>query len=168
MALDWTQNYPVLMGWNQIVTITPPGGSEIPIKVKDFNIGITQKCEVAELVTGATDHLTWSKGVIEVGGNISAPLTASFANTIVKAANDAATGGTYASLTLRSDVHGEINGAMVNTCRISAEQGGMIEVTAETLRKTWTSFGRIACIRHHFLGKCDNDSWRRDRYSRRF
>lgn len=131
-SFDWANTTPAQMGWNQTVRVQY-GDFNGVIKVKDFSVGITQKFEVPDLVTGATDRLTWSKGVVEVGGSLNAPLTASFANSVIKAANDAATG--TGLVTLTSTVHGTMQ-AKVNTCRVSCEAEGPIEVSCDL-------FGRL-------------------------
>lgn len=131
MATWNPNNYGTLMGWNQLVKV-----NQTPIKVSEFNIGITQDFEVPDLVAGRVDRLTWSKGVIRVGGNIRAPFTKSFGNSIVKAAFDAAKGDGLGMMNISSSVHGEMVGCYVNTLSIRAEAEKAIEVSAEL-------FGRL-------------------------
>jgi hypothetical protein len=73
-----------LMGWNQLVFLksgtneylepvfTTGGG---PLRVADYNIGVTQTGNAPDYITGRQDHTAWMKGPIESGGSLSYPFT---------------------------------------------------------------------------------------------
>lgn len=133
-----------LMGWNQVVRVSTDGGSTFkPYKVSDYSVGITQNFEVPQMVSGRSDRMTWSKGVIEVGGTINVPLLASTgviggSNVWLTAAEEAAvpvnSDGTInnsAILYIKSTVHPQISNSMIQTFTITANEGQPIQLTME-------------------------------------
>lgn len=128
-----------LMGWNQVVRVSTDGGSTYkPYKASDYSVGITQNFDVPQFVSGRSDRMTWSKGIIEVGGSLNVPMVRSTAGLWLTAAEEACvpvdTGGvvnTSAILHIRSSVHPPISNCMVQTFQITAQEGQQIQLTME-------------------------------------
>lgn len=115
------------MGWNQLVYL-----DGIAIKVADYNVGVTQSYQVPPLVTGLTDKINWAKGLIEAGGNLSAPLVPSLGITLLtKAFERNLSTGDLSSFTITSTVHPALTNALVNSATISAASGEFIQVRVE-------------------------------------
>lgn len=134
-----------LMGWNQVVWVSTDGGSSYnAYKVSDYSVGITQNFDVPQMVSGRSDRMTWSKGVIEVGGTINTPMLASnnpsggSGNVWLTAAEQAAipvlSGGVInndAILYVKSTVHPPISNSMVQTFTITAAEGQPVQLSLE-------------------------------------
>lgn len=109
------------MGWNQIVSVKETGGSTWKaIKVSDYNVGVKNEFETPALISGLTDKITWSKGLITVEGDISAPLTKTLAGNLLKY-------GLYDSVTqnltqidVKCTISNPTNNAMINSLSITA------------------------------------------------
>lgn len=133
MTVSWAGNNPTVMGWNQRVLVKRDTFQNL-LKVKSFSVGVTQTFEVPDLVTGASDRITWSKGTIDLRGNIEAPLTKSLFETVVQAADAACTGSNDESiLYVYSDIHGGPYPCMVNTMTITAREKEAINVSGELI-----------------------------------
>jgi len=109
------------MGWNQIVSVKETDGSTWKaIKVSDYNVGVKNEFETPALISGLTDKITWSKGLITVEGDISAPLTQTLAGNLLKY-------GLYDSVTqnltqidVKCTISNPTRNAMINSLSITA------------------------------------------------
>ena len=128
-----------LMGWNQVVRVSTDGGTTFyPYKVADYSVGVSQSFDVPQMVSGRSDRMSWSKGMIEVGGSINVPLMRSTADLFLTAAEEAAvpvdTGGALnnsAILHIKSSVHPPISHSMIQTFTITASEGQPIQIAME-------------------------------------
>lgn len=115
------------MGWNQLVYL-----NGVAIKVADYNVGVTQSYQVPPLVTGLTDKINWAKGLVEAGGNLSAPLVPSLGVTLLtKAFERNISTGDLTTFNISSTVHPQLTGAKVQSATISASSGEFIQVRCE-------------------------------------
>jgi hypothetical protein len=129
---DVNGNNPTIMGWNQRVVAKRGTTGDVKIlKVKSFSVGITQNYDVPDLVTGATDRITWSKGTIDLRGSIEAPMTQSFTDMVLVAADYASIDPSEAVMQVYSDIHGGPYACMVNTVTITANEKEPVQITAE-------------------------------------
>lgn len=137
--MDFTlaSNNPTIMGWNQLVTaFLGSGGTETTLKVRSFSVGITQTVDVPELVTGATDKITWSKGIINVGGSIEAPLTKTTGDILLTAADYACLGwkGKESNvINVKSSIHGGPYPCMIQTLTLTATEKEACSISAQLL-----------------------------------
>ena len=132
--MPWTSPSGIVMGWNQRIAVSY-NGSAYYAKAKTFSVGTTQNYDVPKLVTGATDLITWSKGVIEFGGNIETPLTGSLGQDLIKAADKAVLGwnGAGARISVASDIHGGAYECMVNQLTITIREKEPINLSAQLI-----------------------------------
>ena len=138
------RNNPTLRGWTQRVMAARRTDPLKMLRVRNFNVGISQTYDVPDLVTGLTDRITWSKGVIDFRGNLEAPLTTSINEMLVKAADHACLGVDGAILQVQSDVHGGPYSCMVNRLTITANEREAISVSAELI-------GRVGLLNNETL-----------------
>ena len=75
MPLTSPNDVKTLMGWNQVVYIDYNSEGYKPLRVTEFMLGTNQAGDAADYVTGRQDRTAWTKGPIEVQGNITYPLT---------------------------------------------------------------------------------------------
>lgn len=114
------------MGWNQIVSVQPTaGGNWAAIKVSDYSVGIKNDFEVPALISGLTDKITWSKGMITVEGDISAPLTQSLSSKLLK--YGLYINGALNQINVKCTISNPVNNAMINSFSITATSGEYIQ-----------------------------------------
>lgn len=126
-----------LMGWNQVVWVDTGSGYN-PYKVQDYSVGITQDFNVPQMVSGRSDRMTWSKGMIQAGGTVNVPLLRSTGGLFLTAAEEASvpvdedgTVNTSAIFSIRSSVHPPIQQSMIQSYTITANEGQPVQLTIE-------------------------------------
>lgn len=126
-----------LMGWNQVVWVDTTG-SFLPYKVTDYSVGVQQDFDVPQMVSGRSDRMTWSKGMIQAGGTVNVPLLQSTGGLFLTAAEEAAvpvdsdgTVNSEALFSIRSSVHPPIQQAMIQSYTITANEGQPVQLTVE-------------------------------------
>jgi len=134
MAIQTNPNLvKTLMGWNQAVYITSANGDQ-PLRVTEYEMGSRQVGDAPDYVTGNQDRTAWTKGPIEIDGNLSYPLTFEESGTFnglnmflfgaELAANIQGTFGIYSTA-------GEvIGGCKVQTTTISCNAGEPVQCTS--------------------------------------
>lgn len=153
------------MGWNQAVVIDfsaldeiPDGGltntGEVVLRVDSYNIGVTQRSEAPDYVTGRQDRTAWKKGPIESQGDLSYPFTLTIGIDMFKVA---ATLAEFPSNTfeIESSVHPRMSGCKINTSELSCQAES--EVTANSQVWGIVDSEAIATIRSY--GDPDRISW---------
>lgn len=137
---SWTRtdgtNATALMGWNQLVYIDVSSGPNLfpdvssgPLRVKSYNIGITQEGDAPDYVTGRQDRTAWYKGPIRTEGDLDFPFTWTMGRSLFQAGAELALNPTE-SFALASSVHPYTTGCKVNSTTLSCRAENMIETRA--------------------------------------
>ena len=138
-------NFKVLLGWDQLVTIDFSTATNqiiddlptaIVLRTTDYDIGIQQTGEAPDYITGRQDRTAWKKGPIESEGTLTFPFTlpstpgvTSSGIALFRAAADLAA-SPQGSFSIHSSAHPSVSGCKVQSATLSCESGREVTATA--------------------------------------